>query len=164
MTDNSGETVAGNAAACAAFRVIRKTYPRNGLRSDEENHIVGEYITREQANSAARTEMNSMDQFEDWGEKQFAGIPPPYSSADGPFEVTADEDEFVDIYVVDIAKEGAAKHREFEVAKASKKPQKKIVAATTTLDPSQRTFGKTTETIIDLNIFVRNPAELLGGV
>ena len=157
------------AAAAGNFRVIRKTYPSNGSESNTEEHVVGEYATREQANDAARTEMNNTCQFEDWGEDQFAGKPPPYSSAEGPFEVTADEDEFVDISVVDIVKEEATKNRQLEVAKASSPPanasKPENATSTKLVDPSQRKFGKTNQTIsVDANLFARNPCRIPGGL
>jgi len=152
------------ADAAKNYRVIRNTYPRNDVSCGDE-HVVGEFATREQANEAARTEMSNTCQFEDWGEDEFANKPPPYSSADGPFEAIADEDEFVDIYVVDIAKEKVAEKREFEAAKASKPPAKITTVTAKLLDPSQRKFGKTNKEIfIDPNLFARHPCCIPGGV
>lgn len=146
------------ASASENFRVVRTTYPSHGSGSDEEEYVVGEYATREEANKAARDEMESIPQFEDWGEGQFAGKSPPYSSIDGPFDAIADEDEFVKIYVVDIAKEEEKEKKTLEAVMKSKPPAKKKS------DPSKRKFGKTDQPIaVDANLFARNPCRIPGG-
>ena len=168
------------------FRVVRMTYLKNSKNqpgSCNEEHIVGEYSTREEANEAAKTAMHNTAQFEDWGETQFADKPPPYSSADGPFEVTADEDETVDIFVMDIAKTNANTKRVREAvlattasatkaaepSSASNKKAKKLSTAGS--EPPQqklkpeRKFGKVAahDIIVDEHLFHHNPCRIPGG-
>jgi len=119
---------------------------------------VGEYATLEEANKAAWREMERNPQFEDWGEEDYAGKSPPYSSADGPFEAIADEDEFIDIYVVDIAKKEEEEKKMLDAVMKSKPPAKKKS------DPSKRKFGKTNrQIVVDANLFARNPCRIPGG-
>ena len=107
-----------------------------------EGDVVGYYGTQEEANEAALLEMKRHRQFNGWGESYYAGKPPPYSSDDGPVEIVGPRMDkrykqyselekrykqysvrnpnYVDIFVVDVDEEYAArKRREKEAAKES---------------------------------------------
>ena len=89
------------------FRVVKKYFPR----TDDpdywytETKVVGEYATKEEANEAAREDMLNTCQFANWAEETgYDKEDPPYSTTEAdPYDL-ADEDEYVDIEVEEIAK------------------------------------------------------------
>ncbi|KAL7544518.1 hypothetical protein ACHAWF_007894 [Thalassiosira exigua] len=142
------------------FRVMRSTHPAHFTESGSrrEESVVGEYLTREDANEAARKEMVGDARFKGWGTDRYKDQPPPYSSADGPFEVMVDEDEFVDVYVVDIKEE---EEREKERARTLKEKTEKSGGGT----PSPPRFGPRSDRpiAVDPTLFERNPCRIPGG-